>query len=110
MKRLPINLSSCIAFLLVPCSLLAQVGSAMPKLEGEYIDIKLPITEEITEQWIVIVQRGEMEILPAKARREDDGLVISAHSKQKIGENALRGAVARTADGKALASPLKAPK
>ena len=96
--------------LLAPYPLFAQARAEIPKLDGEYIDIKLPITEEISEQWIVIVQSGEMEILPAKARREDDGLVISAHSRQQLGKNALRGAVARTSDGKALASPLKAPR
>ena len=80
-----------------------------PAVVGEDIDIKLPLSSPLISQWIVVVDGGRMQIVPAKTRTEDDGIVVTATVPQ-ISQNSLRAAVATAQDGSIISTELKAGK
>jgi hypothetical protein len=73
------------------------------------IDVELPTSEPLTAQWIVVVQDGDLKILPASQQPYADGVTVSAKHPAGDGE-LLSAAVVTTKGGATLTTPLKLAK
>jgi hypothetical protein len=73
------------------------------------IDVELPTSEPLAAQWIVVVQDGEIQILPASEQPFADGIVVSARHPTGDSE-LLSAAVVTTKTGATLTTPLKLAK
>lgn len=87
----------------------SQLEPLPPAVGGDDVDIKLPVTSPLTAQWIIVVDGGQMQILPATARKEEGGTVISA-AVPHLSSQSLRGAVATAQDGNIISTALHAAK
>lgn len=84
-----------------------SAAEALPASPRKHVEVELPITEAPIAQWIVVVKRGNLRILPATSHPEQSGVVVSAPFDE-LSPDTLRAAVVTTKEGGTITSPLRA--